>query len=241
MFYALAHLEDTFFAEHLYKALMFAPCLVLTDVVAMSGTLDQLTYLMDKGVYSVFGPNWETNKEKMCEHWPQELCESYKSFEFAATGMPLKSYVHWNQNTAMSRFQEFSDGWAEGKKETELIPVQNIDEVPITMFIAPNDQACLVETALEYEKQIGSWTKNIMIEGAGHEYFMFAGDEWFMDTLIDEMQKDNLITVGYGDWIAKVGDSIMDMFSNLFMEDKGVFGVETGTAAIIAAVAALSF
>ena len=47
MFYALAHLEDSFFAEHLYKALMFAPCLLLTDVTAYSGTLEQMRDLMD--------------------------------------------------------------------------------------------------------------------------------------------------------------------------------------------------
>ena len=52
-------------------------------------------------MYSVFGPNWETNSKKMCETWPQELCESYKSFEDYANGMPLKSYAHWVQNTAM--------------------------------------------------------------------------------------------------------------------------------------------
>ena len=109
------------------------------------------------------------------------------------------------------------------------------------MFIAPNDTSCLVETALDYGKQIGSWTKNIMIEGAGHEYFYTAGDEWFMDTLIDEMQKDNLITDNFGSRIAKIGESVMETFSKLFMEDKGAFGIETGAAAIVAASATLSF
>ena len=119
--------------------------------------------------------------------------------------------------------------------------MENIDEVPITNFIAPNDESCPVETALAYQKQMGTWTKNIIIEGAGHEYFMWAGDEWFMETLIDEMQKDNLETDNHGDMISQIGESLMDTFSKLFMEDKGAFGIETGAAAIVAASATLSF
>ena len=87
MFYALSHLEDTFFAEHLHKALMFAPCIVLTDSTAYSGTLEELDDLFNNiGVYSVFGPNWEANSEKMCDEWNKDICELFKSFAGAATG-----------------------------------------------------------------------------------------------------------------------------------------------------------
>ena len=109
------------------------------------------------------------------------------------------------------RFQVWSDDWANGKYETELIPLENISHVPITMMIAENDEACTVEIAREHERRMSTWTKSIVIEGANHEYFGAAGDEWFMDTLINELQIDNLYTDTMGERLQKVGDAVKEV------------------------------
>ena len=85
------------------------------------------------------------------------------------------------------RFQVWSDKWVEGEYETELIPLENISYVPITMMIAENDETCPLDIAVEEERRLSTWTKSIVIDDVGHEYFGSAGDEWFMDTLINEL------------------------------------------------------
>ena len=59
--------------------------------------------------------------------------------EYGGQGMSAKTFMHFGQNQLTERFQEFSDQWAEGVHETELVPLELIDEVPITMMIAPYD------------------------------------------------------------------------------------------------------
>ena len=83
-------------------------------------------------------------------------------------------------------------------------------------------------------------TKNIVIEGVQHWYFGTAGDEWFMDTLISELQTEDIM----GARLQKVGDALeglQEIFDQLFMSDKGVFGMQIGAATMITAFAALNF
>ena len=43
------------------------------------------------------------------------------------------------------RFQEYADNWDEGEYETDLVRVEDIDKVPIALFIAPNDATCTMD------------------------------------------------------------------------------------------------
>ena len=86
------------------------------------------------------------------------------------------------------RFQEFAPEWRQGVYETPLVDLESIDQVPITMFIAPDDQICTMENAFKEGARIPSVVDQIIVEDADHNYFAYlAHDEWFVSNLIEQM------------------------------------------------------
>ena len=95
---------------------------------------------------------------------------------------------HYLQNQVTGRFQEFADNWTEGEYLTPLTPLENITEVPVTMFIAPNDDTCTLDIAMEEGSRIRSKVENVVIDGYDHTSFAFSVDQDFMDLLMDHLQ-----------------------------------------------------
>ena len=75
MFYSLAHLDETFHKDNLYKAIMLAPCVAIPeeDEEFMNETL--MTYQQDIDLYAYNGPNWESDYKRLCETYDEDVCE----------------------------------------------------------------------------------------------------------------------------------------------------------------------
>ena len=92
-------------------------------------------------------------------------------------------------NGTVKRFQEFATRWEDRVHETDLVQLENIDQVPIAMFTATKDSTCPYDVALEHIPRIGSETTRIDVEGVDHDYFhTVANSEWFMTNLIEQLQ-----------------------------------------------------
>ena len=81
MIYGLSHNEDTYFADKVIKAIMLAPCAIANGITNDDGTPDIDYYLNNDfkmqglGIYSIKGPHWLSNLEKICTHLPsKKLC-----------------------------------------------------------------------------------------------------------------------------------------------------------------------
>jgi len=89
-------------------------------------------------------------------------------------------------NGLTDRFQEFANNWLDGETETDLVPMSNIKQVPMSFFVGTLDEVCPHKTAMKYIPQIQSKTNYIDVKGKTHGYFAsHANDEWFMTNLIE--------------------------------------------------------
>ena len=102
-------------------------------------------------------------------------------------GQSVESEIYWNMNASSKRFQEKQDDqkWLDGEMQTDMVPLENITEVPIAAFIATDDHTCPHATAMEYIPRIGVDVTKIDVEGVDHDYFHSgANSDWFMTNLI---------------------------------------------------------
>lgn len=53
-------------------------------------------------------------------------------------------------NSFTDRFQEFAEDWLEGEETTPLVEMSNIKQVPMSFFVATEDELCPYETAMDY-------------------------------------------------------------------------------------------
>ena len=66
--------------------------------------------------------------------------------------------------------------------------LENITQVPITMFTPTLDDTCPYAVNLEQIKRIGSQVNRIDVKDEPHTYFRTsATDEWFVTNLIDQL------------------------------------------------------
>lgn len=145
MFYGLAHREEEFFSDNLYKFVAMAPC-TICPVDGPELYWDNTLFAMPSiGVYDLYGPNWDVEYEEVCDDLGQLAC-SYASCTDCCT-MSVQSETHWWQNTYTNRFQEFAPNYLSGDKETELIDIAGIDKVPIVMMSGTLDVTCPYATA----------------------------------------------------------------------------------------------
>ena len=121
--------------------------------------------------------------QTICDNLPEEYCEAYKGNH--GQGQAVESEKYWVMNGVVDRFQEFASDWLSGETITDLVPIENIKQVPIAMFTATEDWTCPYDTASKYIPRIQSETTRIDVEGEGHDYFHTrANSDWFMENLI---------------------------------------------------------
>ena len=75
-------------------------------------------------------------------------------------GTPTKTLLHYAQNIREDRFQIYADDYSHWfnrgeKKHTDLIPLENIKDVPTAMFVAKNDKLADVKDAKWIKDTIG--------------------------------------------------------------------------------------
>ena len=155
MHYGLAKLEDSFFAGSLHKCVLLGPCFVGTNVDGLKPA-DRNHAGMDVsqlGIYATNGPNWTKDLEKICANTSAKTAAFYTS-QSGEQGMSTKTWDHWMQNTVADRFQEFNSNWTPDNIETELIDVSNISKVPLSFFVATEDETATYAQSVKYIAKI---------------------------------------------------------------------------------------
>lgn len=82
MFYGLAHMEEEFHADNVYKVVQLAPCFVpyLPPSVRRPIVANRtIMRYQDYGVYAVNGPNWDRDLQALCDNFPKYICDYYTS------------------------------------------------------------------------------------------------------------------------------------------------------------------
>ena len=189
MHYGLVHLEDTFHVNNLYRVVSLAPCFV-PHVPNWTHDFANRTIMQFQanGIYSINGPNWDIELERICTNFPGIFCTYYTN-NTGAQGQSVTSEQHWVMDGLTDRFQEFADEWLEGVEETALVDVSLIDKVPMSFFTATRDQTCPHRIAGKYIPQVQSEHVQIDVVGENHQYFHTrANSDWFMENLIAQLQ-----------------------------------------------------
>lgn len=75
MFYGLAHLEEEFFVDNVYKFVAFAPCTLCTQDGGEDYWERTLYQFPSIGVYDLYGPHWRRDHHKICTQLGQESCD----------------------------------------------------------------------------------------------------------------------------------------------------------------------
>ena len=146
MFYALAHIEESFLADSIIKATMIAPCSVSTGLADKDGNPDVAGYeasewhYLDMGIYNVGGPDWDANLKKGCDTFGDMWCQYFSAYKGGIGGgdgqtFSVQDQMHWDFNYIQNRFQEWAPDYiSKGIVEAPLIPIETIDKVPIAMI-----------------------------------------------------------------------------------------------------------
>ena len=151
MFYGLSKYEEDFYADRLLKFVAFAPCIRFEQddpKVWKRGffRFDDLGIYHEGGIYEI------ENIEKICTHMPTH-CKKQLSKIFAAPAS-TQSTLHYAQCSIEKRFQEYSPTYEQGDTITELIPLDTIDKVPISMYVGEADHTCPLDQAEEIRDTI---------------------------------------------------------------------------------------
>ena len=140
------------------------------------------------GVHDLYGPNYFPKEHAtICSELGVQACLYGSRYWFQP--MAVQSEIHWWQNTYTNRFQEYAPNYMQGERETDLIPIETIDKVPIAMLVGTADNTCPYDRAVETASIIGDAVTHFeSIEGVDHGYFGSANDEWFMNLVISQLQ-----------------------------------------------------
>ena len=187
MFYGLAHREEEFFADNLYKFVAMAPCTYVPEDGPESYFEDSLYEYPSFGVYDLYGPNWDDEFAQICDSQSYTACDYGACYDCQA--MSVQSETHWWQNAYTQRFQEYAPNYNDGEREAELIDIASIDKVPIVLMSGTYDMTCPYATAQETAGIIGDAIEHFeTFEYEDHGFFGQANDEGFMNLLISFLQ-----------------------------------------------------
>ena len=97
MFYALAKLEEEFFAENLFTFAALDPCTIAINEGDHYYT-DGLFHFEEYGIYSFGGPHWRKNLKTIYREFGDDIGDFYAGY---GDGEPfsVQDYVHWAQNS----------------------------------------------------------------------------------------------------------------------------------------------
>ncbi len=191
MYYGLSHLEEDFYADHLHKAVFLAPCTRFAPVPEeyQEWYINTLFDFPNKGIHHMFGTTHAETIQAIYDNYGND--ESIQAtYDYpTAQGVSVQAQIHWMQAAFVQRFQEYSPTFLDGDRETELVPYETIDKVPIAMLVGADDAYCTAAQANETMEILGDIVSHYeLIEDANHEYFMFKNDEEWLDKIIGQLE-----------------------------------------------------
>lgn len=144
MFYGLSKLEESFYADSLLKFAAFAPCIRFAMDEKKVWERSVFKY-DDLDIYSEGGKNQIGNAAKICTHLPRNCKQALEWLPMQPSS--VQSSLHYGQCSIEKRFQEYSPTYEQGDTQTDLIPLDSIDKVPIAMWVGTKDTLCDAEQA----------------------------------------------------------------------------------------------
>ena len=155
MFWGLSYMEKEYFADRLEKFIALAPCVYF----------NRPPYTYDE-VVQMFSKKFNEDKE-------------YHFDTLLGQPIPANNLLYNYQVSLEKRFQHFIpfEDYFNGKKESELVGLQKIDRVPLTLIAGSKDDLCNMDSLEDlYFKDLRAHNnkKLRIIEGAGHAYFALA-------------------------------------------------------------------
>ena len=191
MHYALAH-DATWYKDNLHRAVQLAPCFVsqISESVLTSYD-DTIASFRENGIFALNGPNWVETYDQICNIYGQKTCDSVADEMEGKQPVSVKSEQHWIQNNLVDGFNEFQDEWTSGVTKSAPIDVSKIDYVPMSFFIATEDELCTYDDAYKYIAKMDKADKTVYeLVGKGHDFFNHpARDGYFMTRLLKELSK----------------------------------------------------
>ena len=160
------------------------------------------------GIHELLGANWFTSgiSTLFCTHLAV-ACEAIARLfinnnpelddndRFAVymghepNGASVKAILHYAQNMREDRFQIFSDDYTDiigRKRQTDLIPLENITTVPVAMFTGLHDILADLTDSRWTRDQIGDNVVHYEEIEAGHLTFMVGKDmTYFSEGVMD--------------------------------------------------------
>ena len=215
MFVGLAEMEETYFADKTSIFVAIGPVSkipnttagLLQFIVMWYDLIANTTWLL--GINEIFSYNWVTSTacDLLCGAIP-DLCEFLLSWFTSSdpslddddryavymghepNGSSVKALLHYAQNMREDRFQIWADDYTDvfghdEKKNTNLIPIDSINQVPVAMFIGTSD---VLATSTDSE-----WTKNEIGDAVihyeyitgGHLSYFVGKDMTYFNTVMD--------------------------------------------------------
>ena len=216
MFVGLAENEKTYFADKTSIFIGLGPVAkipntqsgLLQFIVDFYDTVANTCDLF--GIHELLGANWFTSSvtQLFCSNIP-EFCELLLAFftsndpalddndRYAVymghepNGSSVQALLHYAQNMREDRFQVWADDYTDifhrkEKRQTDLIPIETITEVPVALFAGTSDILADTTDAEWIRDTIGSNVVHYEEIAAGHLTFLVGKDmSYFTDSVMN--------------------------------------------------------
>ena len=156
-------------------------------------------------VHNTDSERWHDMQRLICHKISVSYCMTYflnqdTKIEYSNhLTKSIKTIAHYMQNGIENRFQEWSDSYMkdDGARVTEEVPLSEISEMPVYLYIAEKDLLCKKEQALWISDQIGEAIREVRVfEDQGHEFFINSSDFILAMSLLYTLKIDEDAIVG---------------------------------------------
>ena len=157
MWYALAKRQD-YFAERVHRFVPLASCIIPYMYAGLTSYDEIVSFFLTadaKGIYNLFGDDessdtfWGLACDLIGGLWclvPEELPDWSFTQVYANSA---SAFFYYAQVFLEQRFQEPQslEKYARGDRVTPLVPLENIDRVPVTIIHGASDSRCPIHMA----------------------------------------------------------------------------------------------
>ena len=175
--------------QWLNSAVLLTPCTIAGTASEPDLSYASTVYVdieREYGVYAKVGPTWEDDLDTLCTSFGWDNCAYYRNINANQQAMSFKTDAHWYQNTLTQRFQKFVEDWSYPDNfEADLIPIENISQMPISLFVGLFDFVCTKDKADELAENL-STVKNVHTFLKGHG-FPLGNDDLYYERLLNEL------------------------------------------------------
>lgn len=192
MSFGLARQEEAYFADRVAKAIYLAPCLYVVNpgLFYYQQIFPELERL---GVNNAFEEDWPNKVERVCNEGSDYACnfvtEQLLDIEIAQ-GVSMKSIGYYFQIAVANRIQEYIPDFGTSSIESQRIPIEKINTVPIQLVVARDDELCTYESAKRMMEEIPAVKTMHTIPGFDHLAFAWNAAPDLIEELVNQIELD---------------------------------------------------